>query len=353
MVGGETSANRAANIAMASKTNKRNLKSARKGSARTRLPKPDFWESAVEKDLNRQGSSRSVLNPAATADRPPNNTAAESDQPVQEPSSDRELRKTSASIEAVIRKKTTARKQRSVELDRSRRYQDETRRPIVCLAFVVPFLLFYEVGSIWLDGDSLRSGIDQWFHQALRQLGFGELIVLPIVMIAVMIIWHHRIDDHWKIRFPVMAGMLLEAIGLGLILFWAANAINLIFSGASPAAAETVSAPANWWATMVACVGSGIYEELIFRILILVPLIQWALRLTPNRKTATLIGVVAVSLLFAAVHYNVFNPAGNQFELSTFVFRFFASIVFCILYLFRGFGIAVGAHVAYDVLTQI
>ena len=103
----------------------------------------------------------------------------------------------------------------------------------------------------------------------------------------------------------------------------------------------------------VSFVGSGIYEELIFRIMILVPIIYWASRISKDHKLSMIAGVVLVSLIFAALHYNVLNPAGNPFELSSFSFRFVASTVFCTLFLFRGFGIAVGTHVAYDVLTQV
>ena len=248
----------------------------------------------------------------------------------------------SKSIEAVFSSMVASREQQKHVYRRTGRYQDETSRPIVCLAFVLPLLVFYEIGSILVAGQSLRSGIDQWFHQLLSRFGFGELIVLPIVTIAIMIIWHHRNHDHWRIRATVLVGMFLEAVGLGLILFWAANAINLLIGGST---ATDVAAVAQhvahngwenqWWARIVTCVGSGIYEELIFRIIFLIPLIIWARKLVSNARVGMIIGIIAVSLLLAAVHYNVFNPAGNPFELSSFGFRFFASIVFCILFLFR------------------
>ena len=202
----------------------------------------------------------------------------------------------------------------------------------------------------------------------LSQLGFGQLVVLPILTIGVMIFWHHRINDHWKIGPQYLLGMLGEAIGLGLILFWAASATDLLGHESANIGARfgsEIATDSNLLSTIVAFVGSGIYEELIFRMILLVPIIYWIGTLLGirkkdmsnaailKRKTAAVIGVVILSLLFASVHFNFFNPAGNQFELSSFVFRFAASIVFCVLFLFRGFGIAVGAHVAYDVLMQL
>jgi len=266
----------------------------------------------------------------------------------------------SKAIEKVLLSKTEARRRRKLEGLQTTKYQSETQRPLVCLAFILPLLLFYEIGSIFLSdagtfsASPLRSGVDQWFHQFLQQFGFGQLVLLPLVTVGVILAWHHRVNDHWRIRPVVLMGMLTEAVGLGLILFCAANSLNLLFGGAAPAGQASAGLSVGWWANnVVGCVGSGIYEELIFRVVLLVPAIHWLSRAFKDRKLAVVVGVGLVSLVFASMHYNVFNPAGNQFELSSFMFRFSASIVFCALFLYRGFGIAVGAHVAYDVLTQI
>ena len=258
----------------------------------------------------------------------------------------------SKSIEAVFVSKTVDRRNRAKGCHRNLGYQIESCRPIVCLVFVLPLLIFYELGAILLGHQSLRSGIDQWIHQPLYLLGFSGIVVLPIVTLAVLIYRHHQIQDHWHVRVSFLIGMILEAIGLGLILFWAANAINQLI-GEAPVRVTASLSVDQWWANIVACVGSGIYEELVFRIVLLSLLIFLARRVFIDKKMAAVVGVLAVSFVFTALHYSGINPAGNQFEVSSFVFRFFASIVFCILFLFRGFGIAVGVHVAYDVLTQV
>jgi membrane protease YdiL (CAAX protease family) len=191
--------------------------------------------------------------------------------------------------------------------------------------------------------------------QLLNNIGFGQLVLLPVVTAGIMIIWHHRIDDHWRIRWPVLTGMVVETAGLGLMLYWAANAFHLISQSALvaaiPASTVTIS-PDRWIPTTMAYIGSGIYEEVFFRLILLIPAIHWATQLT-NRKFGAASGIILVSLVFAALHYDVINPAGTVFDLSSFFFRFAASIVFCVLFLFRGFGIAVGTHVAFDVLTQL
>ena len=256
-------------------------------------------------------------------------------------------------IGKIFQSKTEERQRRKDEGLQSKSYQKETQRPIVSLAFVLPILIFYEIGSILLGPEALRSGVDQWVHQLLSQIGFGELLVLPLMTVGLILAWHHRIDDHWRIQPGTLIAMFIEAAGLGLILFCAANSLNLLFGGGESAVQSAMDLSNAWWANVVSHVGSGIYEELVFRILLLSTLVYLFSQLCNDRKLATAIGVFVVSLIFAAVHYRFFNPAGNPFEMSSFFFRFGASIVFCLLFLFRGFGIAVGTHVAYDVLTQI
>jgi hypothetical protein len=274
-------------------------------------------------------------------------------------------------IEAVIQAKIESAQQKkaaAASVEQSS-YQSETRRPLVCLAFVFPLIMAYEIGTMMLGRAGLRSGVDQWLDQLLSSLGFGQLILLPLITTAIMMAWHHRIDDHWRVRWPVLTGMALEALGLGLILFWIANAVHLSSHSslvtAIPATIEAHSigiastdngtmivAPAARLATLMAFIGSGIYEEVFFRLILLLPAIAWATRLT-NPKMGTVLGMLVVSVVFATLHYDIINPAGAEFELSSFFFRFTASIVFCVLFLFRGFGIAVGAHVAFDALTQL
>ena len=238
-------------------------------------------------------------------------------------------------------------------------YRLETRRPIVCLMFVAPLLLFYEIGSILVNDPHGKSGIDQWLHWVLDTIGIGQLVVLPILTAAILITWHHRIGDSHRVRLSVFMGMALESVGLGIILFFAGNAFHQLatIDSMSPANVPleitAVVASGGWWSNTVSFVGSGVYEELVFRLIMLGGFVAITRKYWGDAGTGKIVGAIVTSLLFAALHYDFFNPAGGVFEVNSFVFRFFASIVFCVLFLFRGFGIAVTTHAVYDVLTQV
>ena len=239
-------------------------------------------------------------------------------------------------------------------------YRRETQRPIVCLVFVVPFLLFYEIGSILLNDPHGKSGIDQWMHWVLETVGIGQLVILPILTAAILITWHHLTEDTPKVRPQVLLGMTLESLGLGMILFFAGNAFGHLGQMAEYPLQPSVlqiggssEQAAGWWSSVVSYVGCGVYEELVFRLILLGGFVAFAKKYWGIDKSGRVVGAIATSLLFAALHYDFFNPAGVEFEVNSFVFRFCASVVFCVLFLFRGFGVAVATHATYDVLTQV
>ena len=101
----------------------------------------------------------------------------------------------------------------------------------------------------------------------------------------------------------------------------------------------------------VGFLGAGIYEELLFR-LILLPLTFWGLRRLGAKPRPSMIAAVLLgSLLFAAAHY--VGPYGEVFVPFTFMFRFLAGMFFSILFVSRGFGIAAGTHAGYDILVGL
>ncbi len=107
----------------------------------------------------------------------------------------------------------------------------------------------------------------------------------------------------------------------------------------------------SWLGTVNSYFGAGIYEELLFRMILLnlcVALLVW---LRAARRASVIGGIVLSSLLFSAAHY--IGPCGDAFKWLTFCFRFLAGAFFAVLYIYRGFGIAAGTHALYDVLVHL
>ena len=109
---------------------------------------------------------------------------------------------------------------------------------------------------------------------------------------------------------------------------------------------------------IVTGIGAGIYEELVFRLIlicVLMMLFQDVLRL--SHKSSVILAVLISAALFSAHHHIVFmNGQIGQiadFNWTKFSFRTMAGIYFAILYAIRGFGITAGTHAFYDIIATI
>ena len=100
-------------------------------------------------------------------------------------------------------------------------------------------------------------------------------------------------------------------------------------------------------ARIIGYCGAGLYEEVLFRLLLL-PIAVWAFeRLGCSTLAAGFWAILLSSLLFSAAHY--VGPLGDSFTLYSFTFRTVAGLFFAVLLLVRGFGIAAGTHFFYEI----
>lgn len=231
-------------------------------------------------------------------------------------------------------------------------YFAESSRPLVSLAFVVPMLIVYEVGIFALGPQAIRNGVDVWLRDLLIVLGFGQYLLLPLLTCACLMAWHHLKEQPWKISPGVLPLMLLESAALGLVLLglahWQASLLK-----AEIAAESATLAPSETVRQLIAYFGAGIYEELLFRLMLIPLLWQAALWLGSPKGVATAVAIVGSSLIFSSAHYDFFTSAGEAFQWYSFLFRCSAGLIFGVLFTFRGFGIAAGTHALYDVFVAL
>lgn len=125
--------------------------------------------------------------------------------------------------------------------------------------------------------------------------------------------------------------------------------------GTPPPTAPSKPRPESLWrqlaARTVLFIGAGVYEEFLFRFLLIPALIVAFSKGGVPAGRAALLAILWTSMLFSAAHY--IGPAGDSFSLFTFLFRFAAGVFFASVFLTRGFGIVVGCHAAYDLLVGL
>jgi len=240
-------------------------------------------------------------------------------------------------------------------------YWCQSRRPLASLAFVLPLLALYEGGVILLGAQAVRNGADVWLRQILDLLGFGQYFLLPALTVAVLLAWHHVTRDRWRLSAGVLYVMFAECAVLALVLLGVGKLQGMLVRtlvAPQPAVAEICLA-VPWLLAgrgallgrLLGFVGAGVYEEMLFRLLLLPPVAVCAERLGAQRNVRIASAVLLTSALFAAAHY--LGPHGETFDAFSFWFRFAAGAFFAVLFVYRGFGIVAGTHALYDIFVSL
>ncbi|AMV36676.1 CPBP family intramembrane glutamic endopeptidase [Planctomyces sp. SH-PL62] len=236
-------------------------------------------------------------------------------------------------------------------------YWSTTRKPLPSLVLVAPIVLAYEFGVVWLGGSSasaLRTGADAWMRQSLAAAGLTDHWLLPLSLFLILLGWQAFQPKGWKFSPMVVAGMIFESLVLAVALVGVSRLVDMGFDLMERTNPPTVllqvpgSADGSA-AQLVGYLGAGVYEEALFRLL-LVPFVFYLLRgLQTPQVLSNATAVTGSALLFSLAHH-AGNP-GEAFTWFAFIFRWMAGVFFAWVFILRGFGIAVGAHTAYDVLV--
>jgi len=295
-------------------------------------------------------------------------------------------------------------------------YLDRTSRPIYAIIFLLPFIIFYEVGTILINTDMLNQSQVRvvafvWLQNLLEYMGSSDKLAWVAPPVAVVVIlaalqlssrkpWGFSLNDLW----PMGVECILLAVPLIVLSLFlnsptgpqddmgqfgnsAAKVLpasyvkydskleihnmqynRAVLSCASITGHSLLSATAeaggnevkseSLLASIVTGIGAGIYEELVFRLILiclLMLLFQDVLRF--SHKNSIILSVLVSAGLFSAHHHIVFVNGqlalSAAFNWTEFGFRTIAGVYFAVLFAIRGFGITAGTHAFYDIIATI
>jgi len=273
-------------------------------------------------------------------------------------------------------------------------YLERTSRPVYAILFLLPFIIFYELGTFFINTSELSQSQIRvvafvWLKDLLECLGTGPRVAWiapPFVVIVILIGLQVASGKKWTFASQDVPPMLVECILLAvpLIVFSLflssparqhgrssmATAPSVAVAAApvsqttqpvcAPAAATGRAAPAeqSLLANIITGIGAGIYEELVFRLILICLLMMFfqdLLRL--SHKSSIILSVLISAALFSA-HHHVIILKGQigqtgTFDVMQFAFRTIAGIYFAALFAIRGFGITAGTHACYDIIATI
>ena len=231
-------------------------------------------------------------------------------------------------------------------------YFHDSARPLTALVFVLPMLLVYEIGILSLGPSAMRNGAEQWLRKLLDTVGFGQYLLLPLLTCLVLLGWHHITRGDWRVSQKTLYQMVSETVMVACGLVALAFLQSWLWSslgGQSPQPPAAMAVQGT--GRIVGFFGAGIYEELLFRLMLIPTIAQALIWLGENPRSSLWSAAVVSSLAFAAAHYRMFVEQGDLFRWDTFAFRFIAGMIFATLFIYRGFGIAAASHTLYDVLV--
>jgi hypothetical protein len=235
-------------------------------------------------------------------------------------------------------------------------YWSEARRPLVCLLFLLPWIAIYELGVLMLsdnDPNQIRNGADYWMRSVLSSAGLGQILLLPGLVFFVLLTWHLVRRHSWRVRLDTQVGMLAESFLLAVALIVVGQVHQLLFVNLQPGEPDPrlLTMATGNLTRAVSFIGAGVYEEVMFRLLLL-PLVYFLFRMFDcPRQFAAAMAAVTTAFLFALAHH--VGPAADAFNLFAFTFRVAAGTFFAAIFFLRGFGITVGCHAAYDLLVGV
>ena len=240
-------------------------------------------------------------------------------------------------------------------------YWQASRAPRYSLLLALPLLILYQVlaavAPAGPGGVGMRNGADVALESVFVWLAGAwgpRLFLLCLIGVGAWLIAKDVRRNHATIRPALLGGMLLEAICLSVVFGIVVGGLtSLLLGGPPPATAIGFTPQHISRATLLMIsLGAGIYEELLFRVL-LVGLLAWgATKVLGWRPlVAGIMATVLGALIFSAFHY--IGPFGDRWDVYSFVFRTIAGLFFSALYLLRGFGITAWTHALYDVLLLL
>ncbi len=221
-------------------------------------------------------------------------------------------------------------------------YYQSSRTLAFGLISMLPLLLGYEYLTLVATREYLvqvRNGADVILRTLLSAVGIHSPFYLGIALVfaigAAVLLRRKGTRLRVKYFFYAIVESAFYALLLSLVLTTATDYVML-----------SMGEERSFHASLMLALGAGVYEEIVFRLFLYGGMVLVLTHLT--RLPLTLI-YLACAALSAAVFSGAHYMGREVFAWYTAVFRFLAGLLFCLIYHFRGLGIAGWSHALYDI----
>ncbi|MFL2510785.1 MAG: CPBP family intramembrane glutamic endopeptidase [Candidatus Neomarinimicrobiota bacterium] len=222
-------------------------------------------------------------------------------------------------------------------------YFPKSKSLFYSLLITLPLFLMYEIGIFFMFQTGLsfvKNGGDVLIEEFIKMLGLNGYYAASSIFIAVLffiLISQRKNFKTFEIKYNYLFFMVIESLVYAYLLLLLLQNIYL-FQGID----------INWLSNFILSIGAGLYEELIFRFLLIFILTKSISFIFKTKEFYSLIlSIVASSILFSIFHY----IGEESFTPISFTLRFLAGIYLSVIYVNRGFGIVALTHAFYDLFV--
>ena len=213
----------------------------------------------------------------------------------------------------------------------------------------LPLLVIYEILIILSQSPywGIRNAADVWIRTFLMAFDLQAqhlTFVLIGISLALIPIAKSRARGI-KLKANYFALMFAESLAFSLVLGVVLQSI-LRMGGLSSG-----DPGSGLMQNLALSVGAGLFEEIIFRVILLNLLFLLLSPLLKKKVVAAVISVLLASFLFSLSHY--VGTMADTWNLYSFMFRWAAGLLFTVLYFVRGFAITAYTHALYDIWVLV
>ncbi|MBC8555363.1 MAG: CPBP family intramembrane metalloprotease [Candidatus Brocadiales bacterium] len=224
-------------------------------------------------------------------------------------------------------------------------YLTRSRNLSKSFLFILPLLVFYEIGIV-LYGAETKNTADAIVKKPFEIFGDSATLVFDSLIIIISLCSIFFIERKNRLSCRIFIPMFFESAIYGFSLGYV---ILFFVHGYLPFDITNLYVQ-SFLKGIIISFGAGIYEEILFRMLLLSIIyfiIVKALRANPT--IGSLCSILICAFTFSIMHY--IGPSGDSFSIHSFSFRLVAGIILSAIFIFRGLGIAVYTHAIYDILV--
>ena len=236
-----------------------------------------------------------------------------------------------------------------------RNYWQISRTATYGFLSAIPLILLYEVLIIMANEGrvgQIRVSSEIWLKQWFQYIEGPTMLIMGGVLLVVgfgIMMYERR--KRIPFRPLYFGGIIVEScIYAVVVALMVSQLVWSLFTTMAPAAIGAVYQleQEDIWTQIALSIGAGIYEELLFRVILVGGLYAILKAVLGFRTAAYILAAVIGALLFSAIHY--MGPLGDDFTAQSFLFRFFFGLALNVIYLVRGFGVAAWTHALYDIM---